>query len=160
MNNLNRSKPAVDAEEGHPYNTRVILTNEYSQPIFPVGCILKRSAAAVASEDWSFKLMYAIIRTGGRQYRAEVGALLDVEKLPYEVDHKLEISDILLIGDDDKTVIGQPLVEGASVKATVVEQFRGEKIVVFHYRQRTNYRKTAGHRQSYTRLRIDEISVK
>jgi large subunit ribosomal protein L21 len=103
--------------------------------------------------------MYAIIRTGGRQYRAEVGALLDVEKLPYEVDQEIEISDVLLVGDDDKTLIGQPLVEGASVKATVVEQFRGEKIIVFHYRQRTNYRKTAGHRQYYTRLRIDEISA-
>jgi large subunit ribosomal protein L21 len=113
---------------------------------------------AVASEDWSSK-MYAIIRTGGRQYRAEIGALLDVEKLPYEVDQKIEINDVLLVGNDDKTVIGQPLVEGASVKATVVEQFRGEKITVFHYRQRTNYRKTAGHRQYYTRLRIDEILV-
>jgi len=103
--------------------------------------------------------MYAIIRTGGRQYRAEVGALLDVEKLPYEVDQKIEIKEVLLVGDDANTVIGQPLVEGASVKATVVEQFRGEKIIVFHYRQRTNYRKTAGHRQYYTRLRIDEISA-
>lgn len=101
--------------------------------------------------------MYAIIRTGGRQYRAEVGALLDVEKLPYEVDQKIEINEVLLVGDEDNTVIGQPVVEGASVKATVVEQFRGEKIKVFHYRQRTNYRKHAGHRQYYTRLRIDEI---
>jgi len=103
--------------------------------------------------------MYAIIRTGGRQYRAEVGSYLDVDKLPYEPDQKIEINDVLLIGDGDKTVIGQPTVEGASVKATVVEQFRGEKIFVFHYRQRTNLRKWAGHRQYYTRLRIDAISV-
>src|SRR5262245_25910130 len=101
--------------------------------------------------------MYAIIRTGGRQYRAEVGALLDVEKLPYEVDQKIEINEVLLIGNDDNTVIGQPTVDGALVKATIVEQFRGEKITVFHYRQRTNYRRTTGHRQYYTRLRIDEI---
>ncbi len=103
--------------------------------------------------------MYAIIRTGGRQYRAEVGANLDVDKLPYDVDHSFEIQDVLLVGDDDKTVIGQPLVEGASVKVTVVEQFRGEKIRVFRYRQRTNYRRTTGHRQYYTRLRVDAINV-
>ncbi len=103
--------------------------------------------------------MYAIIRTNGRQYRAEVGALLDVEKLPYEVDQSFDITDVLLVGDDGNTVIGQPLVEGATVKVTVVEQFRGEKIVVFHYRQRTNYRRTTGHRQYLTRLRIDSINV-
>jgi large subunit ribosomal protein L21 len=103
--------------------------------------------------------MYAIIRTNGRQYRAEVGALLDVEKLPYEVDHSFDITDVLLIGDEGNTVIGQPLVEGATVKVTVVEQFRGEKIKVFHYRQRTNYRRTTGHRQYLTRLRIDAINV-
>jgi large subunit ribosomal protein L21 len=104
--------------------------------------------------------MYAIIRSGGHQYRAEVGKLIDVEKLPYNVDEKVEITDVLLIGDADNTVIGQPLVEGAKVKATVIEQFRGEKIMVFHYRQRNNLRKWNGHRQYYTRLRIDEISVK
>jgi large subunit ribosomal protein L21 len=104
--------------------------------------------------------MYAIIRSGGHQYRAEVGKTVDVEKLPFDVDQSIEISDVLLVGDDDKTVIGQPYVEGASVKATIVDQFRGEKIIVFHYRQRNNLRKTNGHRQYYTRLRIDDISVK
>jgi large subunit ribosomal protein L21 len=104
-------------------------------------------------------IVYAIIRTGGRQYRAEVGAFIDVDKLPLEVDQSLEISEVLLVGDGESTVIGQPTVEGARVRATVVEQFRGEKIVVFHYRQRTNYRRKTGHRQYYTRLRIDEITV-
>ena len=103
--------------------------------------------------------MYTIIRVAGRQYRAEVGKTLDVDKLPYDVDHKLVIEDVLLVGDGDNTVLGQPLVEGAKVSATVIEQFRGEKIMVFHYRQRTNLRKMAGHRQYYTRLRIDEITV-
>jgi large subunit ribosomal protein L21 len=103
--------------------------------------------------------MYAIIRTGGRQYRAEQGAFLDVEKLPNSVDDKIEITDVLMIGDDEKTVIGQPTVEGAKVSATVVDQFRGEKIVVFHYGRRTNFRKTGGHRQYYTRIRIDEITA-
>ncbi|GIL13568.1 MAG: 50S ribosomal protein L21 [Chloroflexi bacterium] len=104
--------------------------------------------------------MYAVIRTGGRQYRAEVGKTLDVEKLPYDENQSIEIDDVLLIGDGEKTIIGQPRVEGALVKATVVKQFRGPKIIVFRYRHRTNYRRKTGHRQYYTRLRIDDISVK
>lgn len=103
--------------------------------------------------------MYAIIRTGGRQYRAEVGKTLDVERLPYEVDQSFDIDDVLLIGDEDNTVIGQPTVEGAKVKVTVVEQGRGKKVIVFKYRQRTNYRRKRGHRQYFTRLRVDEIIV-
>lgn len=103
--------------------------------------------------------MYAVIRTGGRQYRAEVGQTLDVERLPQEVGTSFEIDDVLLIGDDDNTIIGQPTVDGAKVKVTVVEQFRGEKVIVFRYRQRTNYRRKRGHRQYYTRLRIDDIVV-
>lgn len=103
--------------------------------------------------------MYAVIRTGGRQYRAEVGAKLDVERLPYEEDHSFEIDDVLLVGDGDNTIIGQPTVEGAKVKVTVVSQFRAKKIIVFKYRQRTSYRRKGGHRHYYTRLRVDEIIV-
>jgi large subunit ribosomal protein L21 len=103
--------------------------------------------------------MYAIIRSGNRQYRAEVGRLIDVERLPHEVDETVEISDVLLVGDGDNTVVGQPLVEGAKVTATIVDQFRGKKIIVYKYRQRTNYRRKRGHRQYYTRLRIDDISM-
>ena len=102
--------------------------------------------------------MYAIIRTGGRQYRAEVGKTIDVERLPHEVNDNIELEDILLIGDGDNTVIGQPVVEGAKVKATVVDQGRDKKIIVFKYRQRTNYRRKRGHRQYFTRLRVDERS--
>jgi large subunit ribosomal protein L21 len=103
--------------------------------------------------------MYAIIRSGNRQYRAEIGKTIDVERLPNEVNDTLEISDVLLVGDGDSTVIGQPTVEGAIVKATVVDQFRGPKVIVFRYRQRTSYRRKTGHRQYYTRLRVDEIVV-
>lgn len=103
--------------------------------------------------------MYAVIRSGGHQYRAEVGALLDVERLPYGVDESFEITDVLLVGDGDNTVIGQPTVDGARVKVTVVEQGRGDKIIVYKYRQRTNYRRKRGHRQYFTRLRVDEILV-
>lgn len=103
--------------------------------------------------------MYAVIRTGGRQYRAEVGKSLEVERLPYDINHTFEITDVLLVGADDKTVIGQPNVEGASVKVTVTDQFRAKKVIVFKYRQRTNYRRKRGHRQYYTRLRVDDIKV-
>ena len=103
--------------------------------------------------------MYAIIRTGGRQYRAEIGKTLEVERLPHEVDDSFEIDEVLLIGDEDNTVIGQPTVDGAKVKVTVLEQGRGKKIIVYKYRQRTNYRRKRGHRQYFTRLRVDEITV-
>ncbi len=101
--------------------------------------------------------MYAIIRSGGKQYRAEVGATIDVDRLPQQVGESIEISDVLLIADGDETRIGQPQVDGASVSATVVDQFRGKKIIVYKYRQRTNYRRKQGHRQYYTRLRIEGI---
>lgn len=102
--------------------------------------------------------MYAIFRTGGRQYRAEVGDTIDVEKLPYEVEETFDITDVLLVSDGDNTQIGKPLVS-ATVKATVIDQFRGKKVIVFKYRQRTNYRRRYGHRQYYTRLRIDDIVI-
>lgn len=101
--------------------------------------------------------MYAIIRSGGRQYRAEIGETIDVERLPYEENDQIEIEDVLLIGDGDNTVIGRPKVDGAKVRATIVNQFRGKKVIVFKYRQRTNYRRRYGHRQYYTRIRIDDI---
>lgn len=103
--------------------------------------------------------MYAVFRTGGRQYRGQVGDVIDVDRLPNEVDETIELSDILLVGDGDNTVIGQPYVEGATVKATIVRQYRDKKVIVFKYRQRTNYRRKYGHRQYYTSLRIDAISV-
>lgn len=103
--------------------------------------------------------MYAIIRTGGRQFRVEQGKVLDVERLPNEINDTITITDVLLIGDDDKTLIGQPLVEGASVVVTVVDQFRAKKLIVFKYRQRTSYRRKRGHRHYYTRLRVDSISL-
>ncbi|MDE2748679.1 MAG: 50S ribosomal protein L21 [Chloroflexota bacterium] len=103
--------------------------------------------------------MYAIIRSGGKQYRAEVGATIDVDRLPQEIGDTIEIFDVLLVADGEDARIGQPRVDGALVSATVVEQFRGKKIIVYKYRQRTNYRRKLGHRQYYTRLRIDDIKV-
>ena len=102
--------------------------------------------------------MYAIIRTGGRQFRAEVGQEIDVERLPYAENDSFVIDDVLLVGNGEATQVGTPKVEGASVSVTVTKQFRGEKVIVFRYRQRTNYRRRTGHRQYYTRLRIDAIN--
>ena len=103
--------------------------------------------------------MYAIIRTGGRQHRAEAGKMLDVDRLTNPVNESVSFNEVLLVGDGDNTIVGQPLVEGAVVTATVVEQYRAKKIIVFKYRQRTKSRVKRGHRQYYTRLRIESITV-
>ncbi|RMG93519.1 MAG: 50S ribosomal protein L21 [Chloroflexi bacterium] len=104
--------------------------------------------------------MYAIVESGGRQYRAEEGHSFSVEKLPYEVGEQIELDKVLLLADGDEVKVGQPTVPGVTVKATVVEQYRGKKIFVWKYRPRKRYRRRRGHRQYYTRLRVDEIVVK
>lgn len=101
--------------------------------------------------------MYAIVKSGGRQYRAEEGHSFSVEKLPYEVGEQFELEDVLLVANGDSFSIGQPTVKGATVKATVVEQYRGKKVFVWKYKPKKRYRRRYGHRQSYTRIRIDEI---
>lgn len=101
--------------------------------------------------------MYAIVESGGRQYRAEEGHSFSVEKLPYEVGDQIELEHVLLLANGDGVQVGQPTLAGVSVKATVVEQYRGKKIFVWKYRPKNRYRRRKGHRQSYTRLRIDEI---
>ena len=101
--------------------------------------------------------MYAIVESGGRQYRAEEGHSFSVEKLPYEVGEQFDLDNVLLVADGDNITVGQPSVEGASVKATVVEQYRGKKVFVWKYKPKKRYRRRRGHRQSYTRIRIDSI---
>lgn len=103
--------------------------------------------------------MYVIVESGGRQYRAEVGHSFSVEKLPYQVGEQVELDKVLLVADNGNTQIGQPYVEGASVTATIAEQYKGKKIFVWKYRPRKRYRRRQGHRQQYTRLRVDSINV-
>jgi large subunit ribosomal protein L21 len=103
--------------------------------------------------------VYAIIESGGRQYRAEEGHSFSVEKLPYEVGEQIELDRVFLLADGDEISIGQPVLEGVAVKATIVEQYRGKKIFVWKYKPSKRYRRRKGHRQSYTRLRVDEIKV-
>lgn len=101
--------------------------------------------------------MYAIIETGGRQYRTEVGQTIQTEKLPYEKGETISLDTVLLVADKETKLIGAPVVAGASVRATVVDQFRGKKIRILKYKSGNRYRVRQGHRQFYTRLRIDEI---
>jgi large subunit ribosomal protein L21 len=101
--------------------------------------------------------VYAIVESGGRQYRAEEGHSFSVEKLPNEVGEQIELANVLLLADDKEVQVGQPTVPGATVKATIVEQYRGQKIFVWKYKPKKRYRRRQGHRQSYTRIRIDEI---
>jgi large subunit ribosomal protein L21 len=101
--------------------------------------------------------MYAVIRTGGKQYRVSPGDTIDVEKLPYEVGESLEFDEILLVANGSESEIGRPTVKGAKVKATVTRQARGRKVIIYKYRASKRYRRKKGHRQHYTRLRIDEI---
>ena len=104
--------------------------------------------------------MYAIIQTGGHQYRVAVGDQLDVEKLPVEPGAEITLDQVLLVSDDDNQVtVGTPMVAGATVRARVVDQHRGEKIIVFKYKPKKRYRRTMGHRQDLTRLAIQEISL-
>ena len=101
--------------------------------------------------------MYAVIRTGGKQYRVSPGDTIDVEKLPYEVGETVNLDEVLLVANGPKAQIGRPVVKGAKVKATVTRQVKGPKVIVFKYRPSKRYRRKQGHRQNYTRLRIDEI---
>jgi large subunit ribosomal protein L21 len=103
--------------------------------------------------------MYAVVKTGGKQYRVSPGDSVEVEKLPYEVGEQIELDQVLLVANGSGTKIGQPLVEGAKVKATVTRQVKGRKVIVFKYHSSKRYRRKRGHRQHYTRLRIDDIVV-
>ncbi len=101
--------------------------------------------------------MYAIIKTGGKQYRVQTGAQLRVEALPAEVGAAVSFDQVLLVGEGDAVKIGAPFVAGAAVKATVVSHGRGEKVRIFKLRRRKHFQKSQGHRQSYTEVRIDDI---
>ena len=101
--------------------------------------------------------MYAVIRTGGKQYRVAAQDILEIEKIPGNAGETVQFSDVLLVGGDGEPNIGAPLVEGASVAAEVIEQGRGDKIIVFKKKRRKNYRRKSGHRQDLTIVRITEI---
>lgn len=101
--------------------------------------------------------MYAVIQTGGKQYRVEPGDTIDVELLHAEAGGRVEIDKVLMIGDGDNITFGRPFVDGAKVQAEVVEEGRGKKIIIFKYKSKVRYRRKNGHRQGFTRLTIQNI---
>lgn len=103
--------------------------------------------------------MYAVIKTGGKQYRVAAGEKLKIEQIPAEVGTEIKLDQILMVGEGDSVKIGTPLVTGASVQATVLSQGRHPKIKIFKMRRRKHYQKHQGHRQNFTEIRIDGISA-
>jgi len=103
--------------------------------------------------------MFAVIKTGGKQYRVAAGDVIKVEKLEAEAGAELTLGDVLAVGEGDNITLGAPLVDGASVTATVLEQTRAKKIIVFKKKRRQNYRRKNGHRQHLTVLRITGVSA-
>ena len=101
--------------------------------------------------------MYAVIKTGGKQYRVAAGEKIKVEQIAADVGQEITIDQVLAVGNGADLKVGTPLVTGASVKATVVAQGKHDKVRIFKMRRRKHYQKTQGHRQSYTELRIDDI---
>jgi large subunit ribosomal protein L21 len=103
--------------------------------------------------------MYAVVDSGGKQYRVEPGSTLVVDRLRAEAGATVTFDRVLLIGDDDGVTVGTPTVNGASVLGTVVKHERGPKIIVFRFRPKAHYRRRTGHRSELTRVRIDEIAT-
>jgi large subunit ribosomal protein L21 len=103
--------------------------------------------------------MYAVVKTGGKQYRVAAGEKLKVEQIPADVGAQVILDQVLMVGEGDSVRLGQPTLAGATVKATVVSHGRGEKVKIFKMRRRKHYQKHQGHRQGYTELKIDAIDA-
>ncbi len=103
--------------------------------------------------------MYAVVKTGGKQYRVSAGQKLKVEQIPAEVGAEVTLDQVLMVGEGESVKVGAPLVAGASVKCTVVSHGRHDKVKIFKMRRRKHYQKHQGHRQNYTELRIDAINA-
>ncbi|MCL0041400.1 50S ribosomal protein L21 [Dehalococcoidia bacterium] len=101
--------------------------------------------------------MYAVIASGGKQHRVSPGQVIDVEQLPGDEGSLVELSEVLLVTDGGKIVVGRAALDGARVRATIVSQGKQRKVIVFKYKPKVRYRRKRGHRQPYTRLMIDEI---
>ena len=101
--------------------------------------------------------MYAVVKTGGKQYRVVAGDKLKGEQIPADVGAEVILDQVLLVGEGESVRLGQPMLTGATVKATVVSHGRGEKVKIFKMRRRKHYQKHQGHRQGYTELKIDAI---
>jgi large subunit ribosomal protein L21 len=103
--------------------------------------------------------MYAVIKTGGKQYRVSAGETLKIETVAGDVGSAVVLDKVLMVGEGDKVTVGKPMLNGASVKATIVSHGRHDKVKIFKMRRRKHYQKHQGHRQNYTEIRIDGISA-
>ena len=103
--------------------------------------------------------MYAVIKSGGKQYRVTPGQTIRLEKVAGEVGSKVELSEVLLVDNDGNVQVGAPLIANAKIEATVLENDRAKKILVFKKKRKKQYRRTRGHRQDYTAVRIEKITV-
>ncbi|GLR12650.1 50S ribosomal protein L21 [Chitinimonas sp. PSY-7] len=101
--------------------------------------------------------MYAVVKTGGKQYKVAIGEKLKVEQIAADIDAQIVLEEVLMVVDGEAVSVGTPLVAGATVKATVVAHGRGEKVRIFKMRRRKHYQKRQGHRQNFTEIRIDAI---
>jgi len=102
--------------------------------------------------------MYAVIKTGGKQYRVAPGEKIKIEQIPADVGAQIVLDQVLMVSDGDAVKLGTPLVSGATVSCTVMSHGRGAKVKIFKMRRRKHYQKTQGHRQNYTEIRVDAIA--
>jgi large subunit ribosomal protein L21 len=103
--------------------------------------------------------MYAVVHTGGKQYKVQKGETLRIEKIPGEVGSAVTFDKVLMVADGEEIRVGQPVLENAKVQASIVEQDKAKKVLVFKYKRRKRYRRKQGHRQPYTAIRIDGIDA-
>jgi large subunit ribosomal protein L21 len=120
---------------------------------------VRRYRAARAVIETQETTMYAVVTTGGKQYRVEAGTELTIERLAADAGSSVTFDRILFVGDGDTVTVGTPTVDGATVSATVLGEELGPKLRIFKFKQKVKYRRTTGHRQHFTRVRIDEISA-
>ena len=103
--------------------------------------------------------MYALVECKGKQYKAEKGAVLSVDKLDAEKGAKIDVDTVLLVSDGDKISVGAPYVKGAKVQIVVEDSFRDKKVLVFKYKSKKDYHRLIGHRQNYTNVRVEDIVI-
>ncbi|ACB84124.1 50S ribosomal protein L21 [Natranaerobius thermophilus] len=103
--------------------------------------------------------MYAVIETGGKQYKVSEGDVLEIEKLSQETEEQVTFDKVLLVKDDENVKVGTPVLEEAQVEGTVLEHGKGEKVTVFKYKPKKNYRRKQGHRQPFSKVKIDKIKL-